>query len=166
MSRPVTRPQPRVRRARATTLARAAALALLATLGGTALTLAPVAPAGPFAVRPAAAAEPDDGLSLVSDSTYSLLSDEGLVHVSVATTARNTKPNLVRETPTGSVTTRYFFESASIAIQAEATDITASAGGRALRTRVTPDDGFSVLRVDFPSDLYFDQSVSYTVDFD
>jgi hypothetical protein len=127
-----------------------------------ALGLTPASPAARLLVPSAAAAEPDDGLSLVSTTTYTLVPDQGLVHVSVAMTAENTKPNLV----SGSLTTRYFFEAASIAVQSEATAIEASAGGTALRTRTTPDDGFTSVRVDFPSDLYFGQKVSYTVDFD
>ena len=118
----------------------------------------------PAAAAPAAAAE--DGLSLVSTTTYTLVPESSLVHVSIALTAKNTKPNLVRETPAGTVTTRYFFESASLAVHAEATDVRATAGKTALRTALTPDDGFATLRVDFPSDLYFDQTLAFTVDFD
>ena len=81
-------------------------------------------------------------------------------------TAENTKPNLVRETANGTVTTRYFFENASLAVHTEATNIVAKAGEATLRTRSTPDDGFSVLRVDFPRDLYFEESLAFTVDFD
>jgi hypothetical protein len=149
MGRSVTRRVPR---------ATAAGIALLASLG---LLLAPVA-----SPRVAAAEEADDGLSLISNATYTLVPDQGLVHVSVGVTASNTKPNLVRETPTGSVTTRYFFESASLAIHAEATNVTAAAAGTALRTRLTPEDGFTIARVDFPSDLYVDQSLTFSVDFD
>ncbi|HEX5012951.1 MAG TPA: hypothetical protein VFV72_02240 [Candidatus Limnocylindrales bacterium] len=126
------------------------------------LGLTPASPVRPLVVPSAAAAEPDDGLSLVSAATYTLVPDQGLVHVSVAMTAENTKPNVV----SGGVTTRYFFEAASIAVQSEATAIQATAGETDLRTRVTPGDGFTTLRVDFPSDIYFGQTVSYTVDFD
>jgi hypothetical protein len=118
----------------------------------------------PAAASPAAAAE--DGLSLTSSSTYTLVPEQSLVHVTIALTAKNTKPNLVQETPSGTITTRYFFESASIAIHAEATAIQASAGKKKLGTQVTPDDGFSRLRVDFPRDLYFDQTVTVSVSYD
>ena len=127
-----------------------------------AIAAALVSPAG---AAPVAAAD-DDGLSLTSSSTYTLVPDGGLVHVSVAMTAENTKPNLVRETANGTVTTRYFFENASLAVHTEATNIVAKAGEATLRTRSTPDDGFSVLRVDFPRDLYFEESLAFTVDFD
>ena len=55
-----------------------------------AIAAALVSPAG---AAPVAAAD-DDGLSLTSSSTYTLVPDGGLVHVSVAMTAENTKPNL------------------------------------------------------------------------
>lgn len=119
----------------------------------------------PGSAAPVAAAD-DDGLSLVSSSTYTLVPDSGLVRVSVAMTVENTKPNLVRETPNGTITTRYFFENASLAIHAEATNIAAKAGEAALGTRTTPGDGFTVLRVDFPRDLYFEETLAFTVDFD
>jgi hypothetical protein len=132
---------------------------LVATIAVAAALVAPVT------ATPVAAAD-DDGLSLASTSTYTLVPDRGLVHVSVAMTAENTKPNLVRETPSGTITTRYFFENASLAIHAEATNIAAKAGKAPLRTRSTPEDGFTVLRVDFPRDLYFEETVAFTVDFD
>jgi hypothetical protein len=119
----------------------------------------------PAAASPVAAAE-DDGLSLVSNSTYTLVPDSGLVHVTVAMAAENTKANLVRETPNGTITTRYFFENASLAIHAEAANVVAMAGDATLGTRSTPDEGFTILRVDFPRDLYFGQTLAFTVDFD
>ena len=133
--------------------------ALAATLAVAAMLLAPAA------ATPVSAAD-DDGLSLVSNSTYTLVPDSGLVHVTVSMTAENTKPNLVRETPNGTITTRYFFENASLAIHAEATNVAAKAGDATLGTRSTPEDGFTVLRVDFPRDLYFGETVTFTVDFD
>jgi hypothetical protein len=118
----------------------------------------------PVAATPAAAAE--DGLSLTSSSTYTLVPDKSLVHVAIALTAKNTKPDLVRTTPSGTITTRYFFEAATIAIQTEATAVQALAGKTALGTQITPDDGFARLRVDFPSDLYFGQTVTVQVAYD
>jgi hypothetical protein len=132
---------------------------LAATLAVAAMLVAPVA------ASPVAAAD-DDGLSLSSSSTYTLVPDRGLVHVTVAMTAENTKPNLVRETPNGTITTRYFFENASLAIHAEAANVVAKAGDATLRTRTAPDEGFTVLRVDFPRDLYFEETQAFTVDFD
>ncbi|MFL5725225.1 MAG: hypothetical protein ACJ77F_02710 [Chloroflexota bacterium] len=137
---------------------------------------------GPVTTAPALAAEdrggtapargvppaqaPDDGLSLVSASTYTLDSEKSVVHVSVSVTAENTKPNLVRQTPTGTLTTRYFFESASIAVQPEATSVGASAAKTQLTTALAPDEGFAHLRIDFPKDLYFGESIAFTVGWD
>jgi hypothetical protein len=131
---------------------------LIASLGVGAALLSPIAAA------PVAAAV--DGLSVTSVSNYTLVPDKSLVHVSIALTAKNTKPDLVRETPSGTITTRYFFESVSIAVHAEATGLKAAAGKTALGAKVTPDDGFAIARINFPSDLYFGQTVTVTVDYD
>ena len=119
----------------------------------------------PAAAPPIAAAS-DDGLVLTSSTTYTLVPEKSLVHVAVALTAKNTKPNVDRQTPSGTITTRYFFDSATIAVQSEATAVVATAGKRSLAAQLTPDDGFARLRVDFPADLYFDQTVTVTLAFD
>ncbi len=119
----------------------------------------------PAAASPAAAAT-DDGLALTSATTYTLVPDKSLVHVVIALTAQNTKPDLVRQTPSGTITTRYFFESATIGVQPEATAAAASFGKQHLATTLAPDDGFSRLTVAFPADLYFGQTETVSVAFD
>jgi hypothetical protein len=119
----------------------------------------------PVAATPAAAAT-DDGLALSSKSTYTLVPEKALVHVAIALTAKNTKPNLVQQTPNGTLTTRYFFESATIAVHAEASNALASAGKKKLRVQLAPDDGFASLRVDLPRDLYFAETVTVSVSYD
>ena len=119
----------------------------------------------PAAASPAAAAT-DDGLALTSATTYTLVPDKSLVHVVIALTAKNTKPDLVRQTPSGTLTTRYFFESATIGVQPEATAVAASFGKQHLATTLAPDDGFSRLTVAFPADLYFGQTETVSVAFD
>lgn len=118
----------------------------------------------PAAASPALAA--DDALSLVSTASYSLVPDKGLVHVVVDVGATNNKPNKVEQTPNGTLTTRYFFDEAAIAIQPEATAIRASAGKRELATRTTPDDGFTILRITFRGDLQYKQSTAFRVEYD
>ena len=121
----------------------------------------------PAAASPAAAAPAtDDGLALTSATTYTLVPDKSLVHVVIALTAKNTKPDLVRQTPSGTLTTRYFFESATIGVQPEATAAAASFGKQHLATTLAPDDGFSRLTVAFPADLYFGQTETVSVAFD
>jgi hypothetical protein len=132
---------------------------LVATLAVAAVLLRPVA------ATPAAAAT-DDGVQLTSSATYTLVPEKSLVHVVVALTAKNTKPNVDRQTPNGTITTRYFFDSATIAVQQEATGVVATSGKTRLAAQLTPDDGFARLRVDFPADLYFDQTVAVSVAFD
>jgi hypothetical protein len=108
----------------------------------------------------------DDALTLVSTSSYSLVPDKGLVHVIVDITATNNKPNKVEQTANGTLTTRYFFDEAGIAVQPEAASIRASAGKSKLTTRVTPDDGFTVLRVRFLGDLQYKQTTTFRIEYD
>ena len=119
----------------------------------------------PAAASPTAAAT-DDGLALTSATTYTLVPDKSLVHVVIALTAKNTKPDLVRQTPSGTLTTRYFFESATLGVQPEATAVAASFGKQHLATQLAPADGFSRLTVAFPADLYFGQTETVSVAFD
>ncbi len=119
---------------------------------------------GPAGASPVFAA--DDALSLVSTSTYSLVPAKGLIHVAVDVTATNSKPNKVEQTPNGTRTTRFFYDEARIAIQAEATAIRASAGKTKLATSVTPDAGFDVLKVTFANDLNYKQSTKFRIDYD
>jgi hypothetical protein len=119
---------------------------------------------GPAGASPALAA--DDSLSLVSTSSYSLVPEKGLVHVTVDITATNNKPDKVEQTPNGTITTRYFFDGAKIVIHAEATRIRAAAGKRKLATKGTAEDGFAVLQVNFLEDLHYKQSTTFRVDYD
>src|SRR6478672_11502584 len=119
----------------------------------------------PAAASPTAAAT-DDGLALTSATTYTLVPDKSLVHVVIALTAKNTKPDLVRQTSSGTLTTRYFFESATIGVQPEATAVVGRFGKKHLATHLVPDDGFSRLTVAFPADLYFGQTETVAVAFD
>ena len=123
-----------------------------------------VALLGPAGASPVLAA--DDALSLVSSSSYSLNPDKGLIHVTVEVTATNNKPNLVQQIPGGTRTTRYIYDSAAIVVHAEATEIRASAGKRALATRVTAEDGYTIVQVIFRGDLQYKQSTGFRVDYD
>ena len=119
---------------------------------------------GPAGASPILAAE--DELSLASTSSYSLVPEKGLVHVTVDVTATNNKPDLVQQTPSGTRTTRYFYDAAAIAVHAEATEIRASAGNRSLTTKVTTEDGYARVQVNFRGDLQYKQSTGFRVDYD
>jgi hypothetical protein len=134
-------------------------LRALALLGRVAAGL--LAPAGTAPVLAA-----DDPLALVSNATYTLVPDKGVVRVAVAVTATNNKPNRVQQTAAGTITTRYFFDSAAIVVQPEATRVRATAGGAALTTKVSSKEGFKVVEVRFRSDLFYKQSTRFRLDFD
>jgi hypothetical protein len=119
---------------------------------------------GPAGASPVLAA--DDGLTLASTSSYGLVPDKGLVHVTVDVTATNNKANLVQQVPGGTRITRYIYDSAAIAVQSEATGIRAAGGKRALTTKVTPADGYSRVQVNFRGDLQYQQVTSFRVEYD
>src|SRR4029079_13881313 len=62
--------------------------------------------------------------------------------------------------------TRYFYQGARLAIQAEARNVKASAGGARLATAVRAADGYGILEVRFRSGLFYKQSVKVRVTFD
>ncbi len=131
--------------------------------GLVALVLAVGSVAGSWAASPVRAAE--DELALVTSSSYRLDPEAGVVRVIVDVTATNNKPNLVRQTSEGTLTTRYFYDLAVIVVHEEATDITATSGSSRLTTRVAPDEGFTVVDVLFRSDLYFGQTTEFTLSY-
>lgn len=110
--------------------------------------------------QPARAAE--DGLALVSSATYQLDPEAGVVRVTIDLTATNTKPN----TTAGGTTTRYYYEGATIAIHGEASGVRATSGGSRLATSLDPDDGFTVLEIDFRRDLFYKQSAAIRITYD
>ena len=117
--------------------------------------------AGPWSAAPVRAAE--DELALTTSSSYRLDPEAGVVRVIVDVTATNNKPNLVRQTSDGTVTTRYFYELAVLVIHEEATDIAAAAGRSRLTTRVAQEEGFTVVDVLFRADLFYKQSTEFTL---
>ena len=117
------------------------------------------------ATGPVRAAD-DDGLDLVTSSSYRLDPEAGLVRVIVDVTATNDKPNLVQQTPSGTLTTRYFFDVAILVVHAEAASIQARSGSRSLRVDPTPDEGFTAVEVALPSDLDYGETVKFSVSYD
>lgn len=113
-----------------------------------------------------ARAADDDGLDLVTSSSYRVDPEAGVVRVTVDVTATNDKPDLVRQTPNGTLTTRYFFDVAILVVHAEAASIRARTGNGNLRVEATPEEGFTALEVGLPSDLDFGETVEFTVTYD
>jgi len=103
-----------------------------------------------------------DGLELATAATYTIVPARHLVHVAVVVTAVNNKPNVT----SGGLVTRYFYDSARIAIQTEATNIRATSGGNRLTATTSPADGFRVLEVHFRASLFYQQSARVDVAFD
>jgi len=118
----------------------------------------------PVGAGPALAA--DDGLAIVTKATYTLAPKNGVVHVSVTIKATNNKPNLVEQTPNGALTTRYFFDRATLVVQREATKLRATAGATRLTVTPHPATNYTVVDVGFAADLFFHQSTSFRLNFD
>ena len=113
---------------------------------------------------PAPAMAADDGLAIVTKATYTLAPKDGVVHVSVTVKATNNKPNLVEGTPP--LTTRYFFDRATLVVQREATRLRAFAGTARLSVTPRPATNYTIVDVGFQADLFYHQTTSFRLDFD
>jgi hypothetical protein len=125
-----------------------------------ATTLALAASLAPPVAPPTAAA--NDALSLTGSTTYTVVPAKHVVRVVLDLTATNNEPN----TTSGGIVTRYFYQSARVAIQEEAHNVRATAGGARLTTTVKPADGYAILEVRFRSGLFYQQSIKTRVTFD
>ena len=110
----------------------------------------------------ASASAASDALSLTGATTYTLQPANHVVRVVLDLTATNNKPN----TTSGGIVTRYFYQSARVAIQAEARNVRATVGGSRLTATVRPADGYAILEVRFRSGLFYKQSVKVRITFD
>lgn len=118
------------------------------------------------------AAQSDDGLRMVADSTYRVLPDEGVVEVEIDYTVTNQ----VADRRSGGQILQTFFTSIVEIIPTAATDLVARRAGGSPLT-MTPREltaeeaaeiegsGIAVWEVDLGSDLYFGQSRSFTVSY-
>lgn len=114
----------------------------------------------PSSVAPVLAA--DDQLRLVTAAAYVVDPAAGSVHVSIDVSATNLKPN----TTSGNIVTSYFYDGILLGIHEEATKVRAVSGRTALRTRVSKEDGYSLLDVTFPSDLLYKQTRKLRITYD
>ncbi|HET7703779.1 MAG TPA: hypothetical protein VFK35_10285 [Candidatus Limnocylindrales bacterium] len=130
------------------------ALAIVATI------LALTGALGPLGTPTAAAVE--DGLALTTSATYTIVPERRLVRVALDLTARNLKPNVT----SGGITTRYFYESARLAVQPEARNVRATSGGARVPASLKPADGYAILEVRFRNAIFFRQAAAIRVTFD
>jgi hypothetical protein len=114
----------------------------------------------PAASRPVAAA--GDALSLTAATTYTVQPPKHVVRAVLDVVATNNKPN----TTSGGIVTRYFYQGARLAIQAEARNVRATSGGSRLTATVKPADGYAILEVRFRKDLFYHETVNIRVTFD
>jgi hypothetical protein len=115
----------------------------------------------PLPSQPSAAAA-DEGLTLSASTTYTLQPKKHVVRVVTDLTATNNKA----DTTSGGIVTRYFYQGARLAIQAEARNLRATAGGARLTATVKPADGYAILEVRFRSGLFYQQVLKIRVTFD
>ena len=103
-----------------------------------------------------------DGLELTTAATYTIAPARHAVAVAVDITARNNKPNVT----TGGLVTKYFYDSARVAIQTEATNVRATSGGVRVTATTKPADGYRLLEVRFRTSLFYHQTTTVHVTFD
>lgn len=110
----------------------------------------------PAGARPARAADSD--FRLEAAATYTLDPTAGAVHVRIAATGTNRKPD--------SALYRYYYTGFTIGIHEDAAAVKATDSRGSLRTKVTDKDGYKVLEVRFRSSIFYRQSRSVTVTYD
>jgi hypothetical protein len=117
-----------------------------------------------LAISPAAlpgrvALAADRGLVVVAQTRYTALPEERRVHVTINAVATSYTPN-----PPGSLA---YYSDVNFAVQAGATNVVASSGGRALHVALDAGDSdFLEVTVTFPNGIYFEESTAYRVAFD
>jgi len=114
----------------------------------------------PAAARPVAAAT--DALDLVVATTYTIQPASHVVRVSLDLTATNNKPN----TTSGGIVTRYFYQSARLAIHPESRNVRALVGGSRLTATTTAADGYAILEVSFRDSLFYHQTTKVRITYD
>jgi hypothetical protein len=112
--------------------------------------------------RAPVAAAANDGLNLTGNATYTIEPARHVIRVVIDLTARNDKPNVT----SGGVITKYFYDGARLAIQAEATNVRATVDGSRLTATVKRDDGFAILDVRFRRAIFFHQTAKARITFD
>jgi hypothetical protein len=111
----------------------------------------------PGSARPALAAAPE--LQIVSDTTYEVRPQQGVVHVTVSGSATSYAAD--------SGDTRYYFPAMRLVIFAGATSLAATASGSAARvTVIEADDHQQLIEVAFNRDLFDRQSTSFRLEYD
>ena len=112
----------------------------------------------PWAVPPPAAAQ-DGGLVVLAQTRYVLEPAAHRVRVTVEAVATSFEPN----TPEGQV----FYSGITFAVQAGATNVTASSGGQSIGVRITERTRtYTGIEVTFGRGVFFRQSYPYVVTFD
>jgi hypothetical protein len=106
---------------------------------------------------PAAAA--DNGLVVVAQARYQVLPAEHRIHVTIDAVATSLEP----DTADG----RVYYSGITFAVQAGASNLTASSGGQPIGASVeSVDDDFTGVEVTFGRGVFYRQSYPYTVSFD
>ncbi|HEY7702863.1 MAG TPA: hypothetical protein VIB02_11165, partial [Candidatus Limnocylindrales bacterium] len=106
----------------------------------------------------------EDDLRLSADATYRVVPADGEVRVRVDWKATNLQPNTVRRTPSGILTTRYFYDRLLFTVPIEAREIRATSGGGRLSVSTRDLEFSRQVTVRIPN-LYYRQSRSMRVDF-
>ncbi len=104
----------------------------------------------------------DDGLLLTTNSTYRLVPSEGRIGVTVDLTATNTTPN----TTSRDVVTRYYFDRVTMVIQPEASNVSATSGGRRLAVTVRSQKRLDLVEVRFADAIYYGQAATIRLHYD
>ena len=111
--------------------------------------------------RPAVALAADD-IEITTEARYTVDPRDAVVHVVVDITAVNRKPDLV----TGTGATRYFFDGVNLGVQPEAKRLRATQDGAPVDVSAVRREGYRLVTVAFPDNLYFGETARLRLTFD
>ena len=104
----------------------------------------------------------DDGLRLATSATYRLVPDERRVRVTVELTATN----VTKDVTSGIFVTQSYFESLRIAVQSEATRVSATSAGLRLAVTIEPRKHFDVIDIRLADALYYQDVAKVRLSYD
>lgn len=104
-------------------------------------------------------------LPISAAATYRIDANDRMVRARVDIRVTNQKPNTVRRTSTGTITTQYYWDRLVFFIQPDARNVRATSGGSTLRTALDTKDGYRQVTIRMPQ-LHYRQSRSIRLEFE
>ena len=103
-----------------------------------------------------------DDLAISTRARYVVDPDDGVVRVTVNVSATNEKPNAAN----GGAVTRFYYDTVNLGVQPEATRFRATRDGVALGVSSQRREGYRLVTIRLPRDLYYGQTTEVRLTYD